>query len=218
MNKVGVALEELKKALSYTLHEKYEEGYHSGISERDNLCREIVELRKQNELMRSHLRWLMNEPLDNKLTAWQWLVVREALGYGWDLAAWFQHTAEQGLKITEEDNISCGTASGSEVYYRVVKVNQDVKDLNARVDKAFSNLEDLRKPYNEKVDQLVAYFTRRQRENYKRAEKEEATSNSVYQDGMDDSYAEERRRTSYYLSGKSEAYENAAIKAREILG
>jgi peptidoglycan hydrolase CwlO-like protein len=101
---------------------------------------------------------------------------------------------------------------------------QEIAELNARVDKCLANLEDLKsereklvKSYAENIDRLVAYFTRRQRENHKRAEKEEEQVNQLYNSGCNVT-AKDRENSSYYFSGKASSYENAALKVREFLG
>ena len=68
-----------------------------------------------------------------------------------------------------------------------------------------------------KVEQLIAYFTRRAKENTKRADKEEREVKKM-RSVLRFSTAQEYEDSSYYFSGKSSAYENAARKVREILG
>jgi len=108
--------------------------------------------------------------------------------------------------------------------FQIFSINQEVAELNARVDKCLANLEDLKsereklvKSYAENIDRLVAYFTRRQRENHKRAEKEEEQVKQLYNAGCKVT-AKDRENSSYYFSGKASSYENAALKVREFLG
>ncbi len=61
---------------------------------------------------------------------------------------------------------------------------------------------------------LIAYFERRARENQKRAESKENEATLLASERAYE-YAAENLRSSYYFSGKAEAYKNAALKAAE---
>ena len=65
----------------------------------------------------------------------------------------------------------------------------------------------------QKIDRLKAYFLRHARENNKRAEWKEENANLTT-----GHYRNELMRSSYFLSGKGEAYANAHKKVMEILG
>lgn len=64
-----------------------------------------------------------------------------------------------------------------------------------------------------KAKRLLAYFRKRMKENKKRSEKLEQKQHSFQR--MDEIVQDEH--SSYYFSGKSEAYENAARKLEELL-
>lgn len=66
----------------------------------------------------------------------------------------------------------------------------------------------------QKIEHLIAYFERRDRENAKRAEKLEKKLATEFNPWDQSAQLE---RSSYFFSGKSEAYANAAQKIREIL-
>ena len=68
-----------------------------------------------------------------------------------------------------------------------------------------------------KLQKLATYFTKRAKENKKRAEREEqfAERKRAWTNLSD---AQEHDRSSYYFSGKADTYERAAAKLREALG
>jgi hypothetical protein len=65
------------------------------------------------------------------------------------------------------------------------------------------------------LQKLAAYFEKRARENEKRANKLEKEIREEFSPW--DNYTE-KDRSSYYLSGKADAYKRAAEKVREVLG
>ncbi len=67
----------------------------------------------------------------------------------------------------------------------------------------------------DKVERLIAYFEKHARENEKRAEKIEKSRTEAFHQF---DKAIKMDRSSYYLSGKSDAYQRAAEKVRELLG
>lgn len=62
-------------------------------------------------------------------------------------------------------------------------------------------------------ERLISYFNKRAKENKKRSEKLENKKKTFHRL---DEYTQDER-SSYYFSGKSEAYENAAHKVKELL-
>jgi acetylornithine deacetylase/succinyl-diaminopimelate desuccinylase-like protein len=67
----------------------------------------------------------------------------------------------------------------------------------------------------EKIERLAAYFEKHARDNRKRSDRLDLTMSTTLMPTRD---AERAERSSYYLSGKSDAYARAAEKVREVLG
>ncbi len=67
----------------------------------------------------------------------------------------------------------------------------------------------------QKIERLIAYFERHSRENQKRSEKLDKELQTTLLSWTD---YKRNEHSSYYLSGKSDAYQRAAEKLRELLG
>ena len=67
----------------------------------------------------------------------------------------------------------------------------------------------------QKIERLIAYFERHSRENQKRSEKLDKELQTTLMSCTD---YKRNEHSSYYLSGKADAYARAAEKLREVLG
>lgn len=67
----------------------------------------------------------------------------------------------------------------------------------------------------QKIERLIAYFERHSRENQKRSEKSDKELQTTLLSWTD---YKRNEHSSYYLSGKADAYARAAEKVRELLG
>ena len=143
--------------------------------------------------MKDRLQWLLDTPAGNFLSYWQQLVVREALqghaGVVDDLTT--TPPAQWGWTLGGYA-VPPAVFGGSTYSYSAPVQQPKSKDGES---------------LGQKIDRLKAYLLRHARENNKRAEHLENNAEM-----------ESEMRSSYFHSGKGEAYANAHKKAMEILG
>ena len=153
-------------------------------------------LKEQIEFMRTRFEWLLQQSFDNTLSYWQTLVAQEGKqGFAgvqeplYDYK-WYLTGDWSTWDMTPPAlfGSSVGSSTNTATGASLLK-SKDTENLQ------------------QKIERIKAYLLRHARENNKRAEKLE--NNAEYETDM---------RSSYFHSGKGEAYANAHKKVQEILG